>query len=56
MPSGAFWGNKPVKTLQVDAVMVVSTEWGKANPKAYEALLRAINRAAPDIRERVGIK
>lgn len=55
MPSGWF-SAKAIRTLAVDAVLVVSTSWADSNQRAYEAVLRAVNASMPDIKNRVGVK
>lgn len=43
-----------VRSVQVDAIWVARTDFIDQNPRVYEELLRAKNRAAPDILAMVG--
>lgn len=56
IPSGTYphLQSGRVKSVQVDAIWAARTDFIDQNPRVYEELLRAKNRAAPDILAMVG--
>lgn len=46
----------PVKTISVGATMIVDRAWSQANAKAFDALMSAVAKASPKIKERVAAK
>ena len=55
-PGGTLYGTKAVKTIAVDALFVVNTDWINANERPYDAVLRAFSSAKPSIQEIVGAR
>ncbi len=50
-PKGFGWGTKPVDTITVDALFIVSNKWRNANKASYDTVLRAFVAAKPAIND-----
>jgi uncharacterized protein len=53
LAQSGWFSNKDTRTIGVDAVFVISTDWIKKNERAYDGLLRAVNASLPEIAQRV---
>lgn len=52
MPKGVFGGGKDVKTVAVDAVVVVNSQWVERAGSNYDTLLRGVTTSIPAIKQR----
>lgn len=53
MPSGSMWGHKPVPTVGVSAVFVVTQPWVDGYEDGYEQILRAFSKSKQQIADLV---
>lgn len=55
-PGGTLWGTKPVKVIQVEAILATNTSFANSNEAVYNKFARAFQQAKPDIAKMVAPK